>query len=184
MATKDITTITGYSGLAAGSHTLGVKATDSTGTKTDSTMVTVSFTKLAAPSNESISGNDYTFGEVDGVTEYDIYAGNTLLGTVNSSSISITGGYRIETDRQEGNLEIWVLGVYNDVYGWHYFNGGDSCNYVTNASQIILGQYFDCDSMTNNVLVTYDGTLVTSSNYTSHRGKILTIIGDWYADNY
>lgn len=106
MATiKDITTINGYSNLAAGAHTIQVAATDSTGTHTDSTKTSYSFTKLVAPTRESgstLSDDTFSFGTVSYSAGYVVYATNNgadvLLGVVQPVSLvlDVPASYTID----------------------------------------------------------------------------------------
>lgn len=150
--TKDITTITGYSGLSAGQHTLGVKATDSSGTYTDSTMATTTFTKLEAPGNESISSNNYTFGEVANAEEYDIYAGNTLLGTVVPiSGFTVSGTfYRFYSSayaQNGGGAHIFYS--FDDGATWTELSTIASNNQfsISNVTQIKFKAIFSIDNL-------------------------------------
>ena len=91
--TKDITTINDYDSLAAGAHTIQIAATDSTGTRDDSTKTSYSFTKLVAPtriSGSTLLNDNFEFGTVNNSNGYKVYADNILLGVVQPITLSIS----------------------------------------------------------------------------------------------
>lgn len=105
--TKDITTINGYSNLAAGAHTIQVAATDNTGIHTDSTKTSYTFYKLVTPTRESGStllDDTFSFGTVSYSAGYVVYATNNgvdvLLGVVQPVSLVLNepASYTIDKD--------------------------------------------------------------------------------------
>ena len=80
----DISKLENYEQVAPGNHTLSVIAKSDHYEDSDPS-ITIQYTKLPTISNESISGNNYTFTEVSNATEYEIYADNgeekIFLGT-------------------------------------------------------------------------------------------------------
>ena len=105
--TKDITTIAGYSNLPAGTNTIQMAATDSTGIHTDSTKTSYTFYKLVTPTRESGStllDDTFSFGTVSYSAGYVVYATNNgddvLLGVVQPVSLVLNepASYTIDKD--------------------------------------------------------------------------------------
>ena len=73
MVSVDISTLDNYDTVTAGQHTLQIY-TKGYGYTDSANSTSVSYTKLAPPSNEEITGSGYTADVVENGEIYDIYA--------------------------------------------------------------------------------------------------------------
>lgn len=134
----DLTTLSGYESLPAGTYALGVKAKASGYTDSDLSS-TVSFTKLAAP---VVTAADTTvsWDAITNATSYDVYVDGELYE--NTTGGAIVKGYTVTITYSSLNPNVCFYSTDNGSTWIDGYVAGQSQLVLNNVEQIkFKGQY-------------------------------------------
>lgn len=174
----DLTSLSGYESLSAGTYQLGVKA-QAQGYQDSDLSQTVSFTKLAAPV-VTASNTTVTWDGITNAESYDIYVDGELYenttGSAGFTQIPVTrtsDNYSQISDLDTNKIYTVNMSLYGGIQSFKFTNGWQRTD---DQNPVYL------ERSTNTSIVFYWGSTGTGSDYFESWGNVIALEGDAIAN--
>lgn len=177
--TVDLTSLSGYESLAAGTYALAVRAKAS-GYQDSDLSSTVSFTKLAAPV-ATAADTTVSWDAITNAESYDVYVDDELYeNTTGGSSFTqvpvtrTSDNYSQISDLDTNKIYTVNMPKYGGIQSFKFTNGWQRTD---DQNAVYL------ERSTNTSIVFYWGSTGTGSDYFESWGDVIALEGDAIANN-